>query len=172
MKPFTAVLFFLLSLTGITLAQEDGIAKYFESQINNENFSHSYISPRMISAVIKMDIEDMDDEMKAIIKDLKGMRILSSQDEGRKHFAEFVKLLDTKGYETIVSSRKPAESVKIYLKNEDKPDGEILMVFFSNDVCSMTSINGRINLDRIAKLSRQLNIKGAEYLENVKREQK
>ena len=169
MKPFTVVVFFFFSIIGITYAQEDGIAKYFESQINNEKFTHSYVSPRMISAVIKMDVEDMDDEMKSIVKDLNGMRILSSQNEGKKHFADFVKLLDTKGYETIVFTRKPAESVKIYLKNEDKPDGEILMVFYSNDVCSMTSINGNINLDRIAKLSRQLNIKGAEYLENVKR---
>jgi len=169
MKVFFSICILAFLTSAIVNAQEDGIAKFFSSQINDDKFSHSYISPRMISAVVKMDIEDMDDELKTIIKDLKGMRILSSSKDGKKHFDEFVKILDTKGYETIVSTRRPAESVKIYLKNEDKPDGEILMVFFANDACAMTSINGNINLDRIAKLSRQLNIKGAEYLENVKR---
>jgi hypothetical protein len=170
MKSFLLLtLFSFISFFSIH-AQEDGIVKYFSNQINDSNFNHAYISPRMISAVIKMDISELDEEMKSIIKDLKGMRILSSQKDGKKHFDDFVKILDTKGYETIVSTRKPAESVRIYLKNEDKPDGEILMVFFSNDACSMTAINGKVNLDRIAKLSRQLNIKGAEYLQNMKRE--
>jgi len=169
MKVFFTLMIAAISTLNFINAQEDGIAKFFANQINDDRFSHSYISPRMISAVVKMDIEDMDDELKAIVKDLRGMRILSSSKDGKKHFDDFVKVLDTKGYEIIVSTRKPAESVKIYLKNEDKPDGEILMVFYSKDACAMTSINGNINLDRIAKLSRQLNIKGAEYLENVKR---
>ena len=166
----SVILLHLLLISNLTLnAQEDGIAKFFNKQINDDKFSHTFISPRMISAVVKMDINDMDDEMKSIVKDLKGMRILSTDKESKKNFDDFMKVLDSKGYETIVFSRKPAESVKIYLKDENKPNGELIMLFFRNETCSMTSIHGNINLDRIAKLSRQLNIKGAEYLENIKR---
>lgn len=162
-----AILTFFTALT--LTAQEDGIVRYFSKQIHNDQFEHAYISPRMISAVSKMDVKDMDAESKATIKDLKGMRILSTKSGGKKWYEDAVKSLDTKGYETVMSARKKSENVQIYLKNEDKPDGELIMVLNQNEACTMTSFHGKINLDKIAKLARSLNIGGSEYLENMKK---
>lgn len=164
------VLLILLFLPLFAQAQQDAIVTYFASEMENDRFKHAYISPRMINAVVKMDVNDMDDDLRQIISDLKGMRILSATTDGKNQYNYFVKQLDSKSYEVIVSSRQPSESVKIYLKNEGKSDGELIMVHHSDDSCSVTSISGLLDLEKIAKLSRQLNIKGAEFLENVKRE--
>lgn len=163
------ILIVLLILPVLSQAQNDAIVTYFSSEMENDLFKHAYISPRMINAVVKMDVEDMDEDIRMIVKDLKGMRILSSDKDGKNQYSRFIKELDSQPYEVIVSSRTPAESVKIYLKNEGQPDGELIMVYQTNETCSITSISGLLDLEKIAKLSRQLNIKGAEFLEDVNR---
>ncbi len=169
MKSFVACVFFLLGVTAPVWGQDDAIVKYFSKYIDDERFVHAYVSPRMFSAVAKLEEKDMSEELKSIIRDLKGMRILSIKNSGRKYFDEYTKAMDTKGYETVYAVGKKSENVKIYLRNENKPDGELLMVHHQDDSCTLTSFFGKVNLDRMAKLSASLNISGAEHLQKIPR---
>lgn len=164
-------LFFILSL-GLycsAFSQEDALAKNLNKYIQSDDFEHAYVSNRMFHAILKTDANELTPNVRDLLKDIKGMRQLSTQKEGRKYFDEFSQLFESRGFENVLSLKRGNGRINMYLKNENKPDGELILAIQQGNSVSLTSFIGSINLEKMASLSKALNIEGAEYIPQAKK---
>jgi hypothetical protein len=169
MKSYTTTIYILLCMSTAVFAQEDGVAKHLSSFIRNDQFEHTYVSNRMLSAILKSNATELTPDVRDLLKDIKGMRQLSTSASRKKHFDEFATTFESKGYENILSIRKGNDEVKMFLRNENKSDGELIMVILDAQHCGVTSFYGQINLDNMSRLSKAMNIKGAEYIPQARK---
>jgi hypothetical protein len=164
-------LFILLALTIISTinAQEDAVAKYMANYILSEDFEHTYVSNRMFSAILKSNANEIAPNVRELLKDIKGMRQLNTKKDTKKYFDEVAQTLEKKGFENVLSIRRGNERVHMYLKNENKSDGELIMLIQESNSFNLTGFNGNINLDNMSTISKALNIKGAEYIPQARK---
>jgi len=164
---YLSILFALFLTAGMTtsaLAQEDAISKYFAKYVDDERFTVVYISGKMFSMINKMELDLDDEEAQAILavcKDLKGLRILTTETDGAKFFKEALQTINTKGYETLMEVREgKSENVKFLTKTSSDGstlDELLLLVGGENEDFVMLSFIGKIDLSQVGKLSRAFN---------------
>ena len=97
MKSFSLTIVALLFASLTSFAQEDAITKYFNKYVDDPKFSAVYISPKMFSMVSKIEIEDMEPELQEVIKSMKGLRILHTEQNAMALYnLEYLENLDKK----------------------------------------------------------------------------
>lgn len=165
--------YFIISFAIISsinlFSQEDGIARYLDKYIQEDEFEHTYVSNRMFSAILKNDASDLTPGVKESLKAIKGMRQLYSKKDGKKHFDAFTQIFESKGYENVLFVKKTNDRISMYLKNENKSDAELIMIMQQNNLIQITGFYGQISLEKMAQLSKELNIEGAEYIPQAKK---
>ena len=161
---YLSILFALFLTAGITtsaVAQEDAISKYFAKYVDDERFTVVYVSGKMFSMINKMELDLDDEESQAILsvcKDLKGLRILTTETDGNKFYQEALNTINTKGYETLLEVREgKTENVKFLVK--DSNDGNtldelLLLVGGEDEDFVLLSFMGKIDINEIGKLSK------------------
>ncbi len=161
---YLTILFALFLTAGITtsaVAQEDAISKYFAKYVDDERFTVVYVSGKMFQMINKMELDLQDEEAEAImsvVKDLKGLRILTTETDGGKFYKEALQTINTKGYETLLEVREGnTENVKFLVK--DSNDGAtldelLLLVGGEDEDFVLLSFMGKIDLNQIGKLSK------------------
>ncbi len=160
---FLAVLFTSLS----SFAQEDAITKYFNKFMDDEKFSVVYISPKMFSMVSKIEIEDMEPELQEVIKSMKGLRILHTEQNALQHYNDALKTINTSEYELLLTARGEGENVRFMVKDNGDIVEELLMIVGGNEKFALLSFIGNIDLKKIGKLAKALDIDNMQYLENL-----
>lgn len=159
---------FVLSIASVVTAQNDAIEKYFSKYIDDERFTVVYISPKMFSMVAKMDIEDMDPEVKDIISDLEGLRILTTEFNTNSLYNEAMKTIDMNEYELLMKVRDGEENVHFLVKEGENDEiRELLLLVGGNDQFVLLSFVGNIDLSKISKLANSMDIDGFEHLEKI-----
>ncbi len=156
-------------------AQNDAISTYFDKYMDDERFDMVYISPKMFELFASMDIEgeDAQGEIMEIIQDLKGLRVLSFEgDENDASVAQGLykearKTIDLDSYEELIMARDGDENVHIMVKSEGDIISELFVLIGGGDEFTMLSFVGNIDLKKVGKLARMLDIDGMEHLENV-----
>ncbi len=162
----TLVIIMLLSFTAY--AQSDAIESYFKDYQENEHFKTVYISPKTFQMAYKATDSEDEKELAAIVKDLKGLKIMSTANEASKTYTEANKRLNVKPYETLVSMKDKGADVKFITKESNGAISELILLLGRKDKFVMMSFTGKIDLNKIAKLSKKLDIEGAEYLDKIK----
>ena len=152
---FLAVLFTSLS----SFAQEDAITKYFNKYMDDEKFSVVYISPKMFSMVSKIEIEDMEPELQEVIKSMKGLRILHTEQNALQYYNDALKTINTSEYELLLTARGEGENVRFMVKDNGDIVEELLMIVGGNENFAL--------LSSIGKLAKALDIDNMQYLENL-----
>ncbi|MDZ4749426.1 MAG: DUF4252 domain-containing protein [Saprospiraceae bacterium] len=160
---FLAVLFTSLS----SFAQEDAITKYFNKYMDDEKFSVVYISPKMFSMVSKIEIEDMEPELQEVIKSMKGLRILHTEQNALQYYNDALKTINTSEYELLMTARGEGENVRFMVKDNGDIVEELLMMVGGNENFALLSFIGNIDLKKIGKLAKALDIDNMQYLENL-----
>ena len=150
-------------------AQTDAIVKYFDKYIDDEQFSVVYISPKMFEIIAKLDIESEDEDVVDVLKNLKGLRILSKKENGADFYDEAMDKINTTEYEELMKVRDGDENINFWIK--EKPGDtnhvqELLMLVGGEDF-TLLSFVGNINLNKISKLSSKAGIKGMEHLDKI-----
>lgn len=154
-------LFLTVGMTTASQAQEDAISKYFSKYVDDERFTVVYVSGKMFQMINKMELDLEDEEAEAImsvVKDLKGLRILTTETDGAKFYKEALQTINTKGYETLLEVREGSnENVKFLVK--DSNDGNtldelLLLVGGEDEDFVLLSFIGKIDLNQISKLSK------------------
>ncbi len=153
-------------------AQSDAIARYFDKYMNDDRFTVVFVSPKMFDMVSKMDLQTGDPQAQAaldIIKDLQGLRILTTEVTPLKFFQEAKDMLPGKGYEVLMTVRdnKSGDNVEFLVKEAGDKIHELLLLVGSSDEFVMLSFTGAIDLKKIGELSKVLNVEGAEHLEKL-----
>lgn len=148
-------------------AQADAIERFFKDYQEDDNFTVVYVSPKMFQMVSKVSDGSEDKEPSAIVKDLKGLRILTSKVNPDKIYKEANKRLNIKEYEELVTVREKDSNVRFVTKELNGVINELLLLVGGKDEFVMMSFVGNIDLNKIAKLAKKLDIDGAEHLDKV-----
>jgi len=162
---FSLALALFISLSAS--AQSDAIERFFKDYQENEDFSVVYVSPKMFKMVSKVTNESEDKELAAIVKDLKGLRILTTKKSPAKIYSEANKRLNIKEYEELVTVKEKDSNIRFITKESNGLISELLLLVGGKDEFVLMSFVGTIDLNKIAKLAKKLDIDGAEHLEKV-----
>ena len=166
MKNLIFLLFF--SFLGTTaFAQIDAIEKYFDKYMDDENFSVVYVSPKMFKMVSKVIDEDTNDEVADVIKDLKGLRILKTSINSKAFFTEAKSKINTNEYELLMTARDKGQNIEFFTKESGDIINELLLMIGGNEDFVLMSFVGNIDLNKVAKLAKTLDIEGADYLKEL-----
>ena len=160
--------FFTLVIGSISaFAQEDAITKYFNKYIDDPKFSAVYISPKMFNMVSKIEIEDMEPEVQEVIRSMKGLRILHTELNAAQYYAEALKTISTNEYELLLTARHNGENVRFMVKDNGDIVQELLMIVGGEKNFALMSFIGNIDLKKIGKLAKALDIDNLEYLNKL-----
>jgi len=176
MKYISLILLALFCFSANVNAQQDAISKYFDDYIEDERFTVVYVSAKLFDMVTKFDvsgIEDMDEpEVKMameVLKDLRGLRVLTTDINSMEVYKEARTKLNTDDYETLITVRDKGENVRFWIKNgEDDVITELLLLVGSHEEFVLLSLIGNIDLDKISSLAKTMDVKGMEHLDKVK----
>lgn len=151
----------LLPVAASLQAQANAIEKYFSQYVEDDRFSVVYISSRLINMMKDADIEDFDDEESRVImeiaKDLKGLRILSTDVTPDKFYKEAKEKINTSEYEVWMTVRdKDGDNVEFLVKENKEKKIEELLMLISGDEFMLLSFVGNIDLDKVSKLADEI----------------
>jgi len=169
MKSFTLSLFIILASAISSFAQEDAIMKYFSKYVDDQRFSAVYISPKMFGMVAKIEIEDMEPEVQEVIRSMKGLRILHTEQNSLQYYNEAIKAINTNEYELLLTARENGENVRFMVKDNGDIVEELLMLVGGEKNFAMLSFLGNIDLKKVGKLAKALKIDNLQYLEKLEK---
>jgi len=159
-------IFTLIAFSAITgWAQTDAIERFFESYMDSDDFSSVYVSPRMFDMIAKAAGDEMEGDVADVVKDLKGLNVLKTDIEPMKYYKEAVKKIPLNEFEILVKVKDDGQNVRIFSKSDGDIINEVLVLVGGNDEFILMSFVGKINLSKLAKLAKTLDIEGANSLE-------
>ena len=164
----------LMLISNIARSQSDAISKYFSQYVEDERFTVVYISPKMFDMIATMDLESNDADSKVAIEmmnSLTGLRILTSEETPNVFYKEAVNKLKHNGMETLMTVRTDDGDNVNFFVNEDNGIVNELLLLVGGDEFVMLSIEGNIDLKKISKLAKALDVKGARHLEELDKAQ-
>ena len=166
MKKLSLFLAMMVVAIASSFGQADAIEKYFDKYMDDENFTVVYISPKMFQMISKIAPDDMDQDTKDVIKDLKGLRILTTEYNTKAFYKEAKGLINTSEYEVLMTVRDEGTNVEFLVKDTGDIINELLLLV-GGDEFVMMSFVGNIDLDKISKLANSLDIDGAQHLDKL-----
>jgi hypothetical protein len=167
----TKILIICALFTVFTLqvfGQNSALEKFFSDYLEDPSFTVVNISPKMFKMISKLDIEDIDPEVKDLINSIEGLKVLAKEDgDGLKYYKEAYQKIDKNQYEELMTVRDQDENVRIYIKDQGDIINELILLVGSKDEFVLLDIIGKIDLKTIGKLSKSLDVPGMEHLEKV-----
>ncbi len=170
LKKGVFVALFLMTMLPLSMvAQTDAITKYFDQYMEDENFTVVYITPKMFQMISKLNLKDKEGmELKEVLQDLKGLRILTTEKNGLQYYKEAISKFKTNEYELLMTVRDKDENVRFWTKENNGTISELLMLVGGVKEFVMISFIGNISLDKISKLANNLDVDGMEHLKELK----
>lgn len=157
------LVFLLAFLTGAVqaFAQPNAIDKYFSQYVDDDRFTVVYISSKLISMFKNMDVNSMDDKEAAVImdiaKDLKGLRILTTESTPDKFYKEAREKINTKEYEVLMTVKShDGDNVDFLIKETPDKKVEELLLISTGDEFVLMSFVGNIDLNKVSKLADEM----------------
>lgn len=168
-KLFLLPLFLLAAFS--TFAQNDAIARFFKKYEDDERFTVVYISPKMFQMIAKIETSDPDwEKARSVIADLGGLRVLTadSVSNGLEMYKDALSRVPQNEYEELLTVRDGDEHVRFWIKETNNTINELLLLVGEPREFTMLSFTGKIDLNKIASLSKSLDVEGMNHLEKVK----
>ncbi|MEM9053036.1 MAG: DUF4252 domain-containing protein, partial [Bacteroidota bacterium] len=96
-----------------------------------------------------------------------GIRIITTDSEDSK--VDYKKAINKVGsdYELLMSVDEKDEKVRFFVREEGDDISELFMIVGGEGNLFLMSISGLIDLDKISKISKNMDIGGMDYLENL-----
>jgi hypothetical protein len=158
----------VVSMTG--QAQNDAIQRYFEKYMSDERFDMVYISPKMFNMVSKIELESdqIDPEVMDIIKELKGLRILSYDGaEAPTFYKEAKDKINLNEYEELIVARDGDEQIHIRVKESGDIVSELILLVGGTTEFALISFTGNVDIKKVGKLGKVLDIDHIQELERI-----
>ena len=151
-------------------AQDAAITSLFDKYADNEELTKVNVSQKMFSLFTELEPDDPDTkELTEAISKLKGVKILASDSvaDARKYYREATKNISKTNFEELMSVRDGDKDMVFMIKEEGGIISELLMLVGGEHQFVAMDLFGEIDLKQISKLSKGMNMKGMEYLENI-----
>lgn len=162
------LILFVFLFPVILMAQKSPVDELFDKYSGQEGFTSVYITSYMFSMF--SDLETDDPEFDALIKNLKGIKILATDDSynGNANFYnEIIAKLPMEQYKELMVIKEKDQDVKFLVNEKDGKITELLLIAGGKSDNALISIQGDIDLKNISKLSKSMNISGLEHLEEI-----
>ena len=172
MKQFFTCLI-LFGLLGLN-AQEDAISRHFSEYQSNDDFTTVFIGKRMFEMLSNSDIDinEVDGkEVAEIIRDLVGLRILTTDKAPAGFYREAKNRLSANRFEELMTVKDGNQDIHFFILEGEKGIQELVLMTNENTEVVLMSFLGNLDLNKISKLSKTLDIDGAEHLEKLKERQ-
>ena len=172
MKTIKTVLVTLLMAVSFNgFGQIDAITQFFDKYINDENFTVVYISPKMMEMIATIAEDDPEaDEINEVLTGIEGIRILTTEVNTLMYYEEALKTLQLNKYELLMQVRDQDENVRFLVRDDGPRVKELLLLVGGNDNFVLLSFVGDIDLKKISKLGKSMEIEGLEHLEELEDE--
>lgn len=160
MKRLIFLIAIWLPLMGFT--QSNPVDRLFEKYANKEGFTTVRISGALLGFASKF--EESNDPESKLLSGLKGVRILSVDDDKLNAQVNFYKELEKDGffknndYEVLMEVTESDEVVRFYGKNAGGGKLSELLLVVGGDENSLISIQGVIDPENIGKITGALDI--------------
>lgn len=160
MKRLLILAIILVPMLGF--AQSNPVDRLFEKYANKEGFTTVRISGALLSFASKF--EDSSNPESRLLSELKGVRILSVDDDKLNAEVNFYKELEKDGffknhdYEVLMEVTESSEVVRFYGKNAGGGKLSELLLVVGGDDNALISIQGVIDPENIGKITGALDI--------------
>jgi hypothetical protein len=161
------VLVLLLFMTSAGFSQQNAIDRFFSDYQNNDDFTSVYVSPKMFQMMSQSESASKDEELMDIIRDIKGLKILTADKNTRKYYNESRKKIPVSEYEVLLDVRDAGNNVHFYTRESNGKITELLLLVGGDSEFVMMSFTGNLDLDKIGRLSKGLNVGGAQHLDKL-----
>ncbi|RIJ46605.1 DUF4252 domain-containing protein [Maribellus luteus] len=160
MKKLILVLALILPLA--VFAQKDPVDKLFSKYANQKGFTTVNISGKLLGFAAQIDTGD--ETTKDLLSGLKGIRVLSVEDDELNKKIDFYKELEADGFfknndfEVLMEVTEENEVVRFLAR--DAGNGKIsdLLLVVGGDDNALISISGIIDPENIGKITKAVNI--------------
>ncbi len=149
-------------------AQNTPVDELFDKYSGKEGFTSVYITSYMFSMF--SDVETNDPEFDALMENLKGIKILATDEtyQGNANFyTEIIDKLPKKDYKELMVIKEKDQDVKFLINEKDGKIIELILIAGGKDENALISIQGNIDLKNISKLAKTMQIDGLEHLEEI-----
>ncbi|NLJ00342.1 MAG: DUF4252 domain-containing protein [Bacteroidales bacterium] len=137
----------------------DFVNRFIEKYSENERpLTNVNIGKTMLD---RMTENTNDEELKNAFKELKSIRMVSSEDEEDSRYYyhkahELVKEAFSE-YEEMVSVNESNSKISVFMKRESDEQQDLILITIDNsDGFSLITVSGKIDFDSISKLSKSL----------------
>ena len=160
--------FALLIVGSGAFCQDDAIGKFFGKYLDDPRFTVVSVSPKMFRLLSKVKWDTIPGDLQQTVTHLTSLRILSTQTTPAAFYKEALSVIDRKEYDDLITVRGNKDNVRFMVRDEGKTVRELLMIAVDEDGFTLMSFVGDIDLDKLARLSSDMGIKGMESLQGAK----
>lgn len=160
------VVLFMLLCVGMVVMAQDIVSDFQKKTGNVDDCTLVNISSKMF----QMMAGAADADTQQVIKNLTGLKILTTEKDMAKNYAVALEMLTNQGkvYEELMSVKDKSENVKMFTRETNGVIKELVILVGGKTDFVLMGFSGKIDLKQIAKLSKSVNVDGLEYLEKMK----
>ncbi|MFZ5939972.1 MAG: DUF4252 domain-containing protein [Bacteroidota bacterium] len=163
----------LFSLCSAFAQQSTPVDKIFDKYSGKEGITTVYISSMMFNLMNNLEVNDPEyQDFKKATQGIKSMRILS-QDQvkpGEKGFArELLDILPKDQYQQLMVVKEEGQDVLFLAREEKGVVVEFLLLVSGKDENALIDIQGVIDLESIASLSKGMGMEELEKLDELEK---
>ncbi len=147
--------------------QVDAIDKYFSKYQEDESFTVVYVSAKMFQMVTKVLDENENQDIKDLISGIKRLKVLKTEVDPLTRYKEAIATINTSEYEVLMTVKDEGQNVRLLTKDNGDIINELLLLVGGNEEFVLLSFVGDLDLKKIAKLAKNLDIEGAKHLEKL-----
>jgi len=160
MKKLLLILAFVLPM--VVLAQKTPVDKLFDKYANQKGFTTVNISGKLLGFAAQLESDDK--EVGNMLSSLKGIRVLTVEDEELNQKLDFYEELNKDGFfknnnfEVLMEVTEDDEVVRFLAKDAGNGKLSDLLLVVGGDDNVLISITGLINPEDVGKITKSLNV--------------
>ena len=167
-----ATIVLVLAMSIANAQNKDAIQNFFQNYANDESFTSVLVTGKIFEMMSKIESTDPDfNDMKAAIKNIKCVNILTREGNGIGYYKEALSKIDLKEYEPLMVV-KGKENVQFLTKTTGNVVNELVLLVGSNEDFALISFLGDLDLDMISKLANKVNVQHSDELKALEKAKK
>ena len=161
----------VLFLMTVGLNAQSLVSTAFSDYEQNENYTRVSISKKMFSLIAGLDTEDPEEkELINTVSKIDGLKIIVA-DSSENPDAMYKEAMSRvpKRFEELMTVDDKTEKIVFMIDEKDGKVAELIMIL-KGDEFVLLDLYGEIDLNKIAQVSKQMNIEHMEKLEQISEE--
>ena len=166
---FLIILTIMGGLQAAAFSQSDAIQRFFDNYVNDDRFTTVNVTSKMFELIYQIEIEELDEDTRDVIRNLDGLRVLSTKFNTGDFYNEATSKVTSSEYEVLMEVTGN-EKAKFWVREDADLIKELLMIARADDEFIMISFTGDIDLAKISRIADKIDIHGIRHLEKMDKE--